>query len=116
MIFDEGLQPERTALAWRRSALALLVGSLAGARLLAPQLGVFALVLGVVGCGTGAWTYLAARARSRRVTARLLSDGHLGEGPHAGVLAATAGYCALLGVFALVFAVDHGLRGILTSR
>ena len=116
MIFDEGMQPERTALAWRRSALSLLVGSVAGARLLAPQLGVFALVLGVAGCGAGIWTYLAAGVRSRRTTARLLSDRHLGEGPHAGVLAATAGYCALLGASALFLVVDHGLRGILTSR
>ena len=45
-LFDAGLQPERTALAWRRTALSLTVGSLIGARLLTEQWGGLALVLG----------------------------------------------------------------------
>jgi hypothetical protein len=37
--WDPGLQPERTALAWRRTGLALTVGSLIGLRVLPPLLG-----------------------------------------------------------------------------
>lgn len=116
MIWDAGLQPERTALAWRRTALSVLVGSAAGARLLAPQLGVFAVVAGVLGCAFGAWMYVSAGARGRHATRTLFEDGHLGRGPGAWPLAATALFGGALGVFALFLVLDHGLGGILTSR
>jgi uncharacterized membrane protein YidH (DUF202 family) len=116
VIFDAGLQPERTALAWRRTALSVLVGSVAGGRLLAPQLGVLAVVAGVLGCAFGAWMYVAAGARSRHATRTLLAEGHLRSGPGAGALAVTAGFGGVLGVFALILVLDHGLGGILTSR
>lgn len=41
---DSGLQPERTALAWRRLALILLGFALASTRLLWPTLGAWALL------------------------------------------------------------------------
>lgn len=116
MSFDRGLQPERTALAWRRTALSVLVGSAAGARLLAPQLGSVVVAAGVLGGAFGVWLYVSAGTRARRVTATLLRQGHLRSGPGAGVLAVTALVGGLLGVFALVLVLDHGLRGILTSR
>lgn len=43
-LFDHGLQPERTALAWRRTALALIVASLIGIRILPLTLGAWAAV------------------------------------------------------------------------
>ncbi|ROP49315.1 MULTISPECIES: DUF202 domain-containing protein [unclassified Rathayibacter] len=42
--FDAGLQPERTALAWRRTALALTAGALVGIRILPTILGPWALL------------------------------------------------------------------------
>lgn len=114
--FDAGLQPERTALAWRRTALAVLVGSALLGRLLAPRSGTAAVVLAVAGCGAGAALHVAAGARGRGTVRALLRDGHLRAGPGAGLLAATAGVAVLLGVSAtvLVLSATHG--GILTSR
>jgi hypothetical protein len=48
-LFDPGLQPERTALAWRRTALSLAVASVASARLLFPVGATFALLAAVIG-------------------------------------------------------------------
>ena len=46
---DPGLQPERTSLAWRRTALSVAVGSLIGLRVLPPELGAFGYVVSVLG-------------------------------------------------------------------
>ncbi|MDM7832425.1 DUF202 domain-containing protein [Cellulomonas edaphi] len=46
---DAGLQPHRTQLAWRRTALALLGGSVVAVKVLEPVLGPGALALGAVG-------------------------------------------------------------------
>ncbi len=60
---DRGLQPERTSLAWRRTALSVAVGSLVGLRVLPPHLG----VLGYVACAVGlAWSLDLALTSARR--------------------------------------------------
>ncbi|MFT2753242.1 DUF202 domain-containing protein [Clavibacter sp. Sh2088] len=78
---DPGLQPERTALAWRRTALALVVGSLLGLRVLPALLGTAGLVVaaaGVVVAAAGVVAALAvlatAHRRYRRVH-RILTAG-----------------------------------------
>src|SRR6185503_9375612 len=46
---DAGLQAERTALAWRRTCLALLAGSLVATRILPEFFGAWSALLGVTG-------------------------------------------------------------------
>ncbi|WP_104118966.1 DUF202 domain-containing protein [Arthrobacter sp. B1805] len=59
-LYDAGLQPERTALAWRRTALSVGLGALVAARLLPVLLGhpVWAAIgiAGVMGSAAVWWT------------------------------------------------------------
>ncbi|PPF70441.1 DUF202 domain-containing protein [Clavibacter michiganensis] len=65
--YDPGLQPERTALAWRRTALALVVGSLLGLRALPAVLGAPGLALAFVGVALALSVLVTAHRRYRRV-------------------------------------------------
>lgn len=71
--FDEGLQPERTALAWRRTALALTAASLVAFRVLPELLGGGAWVLAAVGLTASVGVLVAAHRRYRRLH-RLLTS------------------------------------------
>ena len=64
--FDRGLQPERTALAWRRSCLALTVGSLVAVRILPDLLGAWALIL--TGFGVAASIALMVASHYRYIS------------------------------------------------
>jgi uncharacterized membrane protein YidH (DUF202 family) len=64
---DPGLQPERTALAWRRTALALVVGSLLGLRVLPTLLGSAGLGVAAAGVVAALAVLATARRRYRRV-------------------------------------------------
>ena len=71
--WDPGLQPERTALAWRRTGLALTVGSLIGLRVLPPLLGPAAYLLAGLGVVASLAVLAAAHRRYRRVHRLLLA-------------------------------------------
>ncbi|TQM10038.1 DUF202 domain-containing protein [Pseudonocardia kunmingensis] len=73
-LFDPGLQPERTLLAWRRTVLSLAVGSLVALRVLPPVLGEWAIGPGVVGVVLSGVLWVLA---GRRAAAgyRALRDG-----------------------------------------
>ncbi|MDW4572889.1 DUF202 domain-containing protein [Microbacterium sp. M3] len=78
-LYDPGLQPERTSLAWRRTALAIGVGSLIALRVLpaiaaSPELSGWWLVPGIIGLGFAVLLWLAAQARMRGLNAALLDD------------------------------------------
>jgi uncharacterized membrane protein YidH (DUF202 family) len=84
--FDVGLQPERTALAWRRTALALVVGAVVGIRVLPALLGPWALVPAGAGIVLAVTLLVASHRRYLRQHALLttaasarivLSDGRL---------------------------------------
>ncbi|MFD5215287.1 DUF202 domain-containing protein [Microbacterium sp. NPDC058345] len=103
--FDPGLQPERTELAWRRTALAIGVGSLLALRVFPPLArgGVelaASLAPGLLGFGFAAWLVVAARRRYRRWY-RALSTGARRESPGAALLLAVTVFVmttALVGV------------------
>ena len=102
--FDTGLQTERTLLAWRRTCLALALGSAVTIRLLTPELGPPAVVLGVGGVVVAASAYVLASHRYRRAHRSLTESAVL-----------TSGGRSLALVFGLVLLLDAaGLTYVLT--
>jgi uncharacterized membrane protein len=109
--FDPGLQPERTALTWRRAALSLAIGSLACGRLLEPGVGGIAWLLAVVGVALGTGLLLAASRRATLIDRTLHTHGDLASGPGAGLLATVTVVAVLVGVVGLVVTVRLGVGG-----
>lgn len=66
-VFDPGLQPERTALAWRRTGLALTVASLVAVRILPQVLGAWAVVPAGLGVTLSVAVLVVAHRRHVRV-------------------------------------------------
>ena len=85
-LYDPGLQPERTELAWRRTALAIAIGSLLSLRIfplvLPAGVEAWGFVPGVLGVGTAALLWVAARRRQVKGSAVLTgrADGPLPGG------------------------------------
>jgi len=106
--FDAGLQPERTALAWRRTCLALLAGSLVAARVLPELFGAWSALIGVAGA-VGAGALLAGAHRRYRAHHDDLNR-HGDRAPVAGgrMVAALASFAvgaALVSIGAVLFVV-----------
>lgn len=101
-LFDPGLQPERTELAWRRTALALGAGSLVALRLFPVAFGHPAWAFGgVAGLVMAALLWFAARRRYRAVNEVLRRDGDRGELPGAILIASLAVIVLVIGFTAL---------------
>ena len=77
-LLDRGLQPERTALAWRRTTLALAVGAIVALRLLSPVLGLWSIAIGLTGLALAA--VLSARRAHQATNALPHKSGHLPGG------------------------------------
>ncbi len=73
-MFRSGLQPERTFLAWRRTVLALLVGSVVSFRVLAPAIGWWSIPVGTAGLTVTGFVWALAAQRGRR-SLRALTNG-----------------------------------------
>ncbi|RIQ31045.1 DUF202 domain-containing protein [Jiangella rhizosphaerae] len=78
--YDPGAQNERTALAWTRTALALLVGVVLATRLAAEPLGPAAVVFGLLVAPVALAILLLARRRYRRSHEALHTDRSLPDG------------------------------------
>jgi len=75
--FDTGLQAERTALAWRRTALAMAVAAVGAGRLAAPTIGVLAYVIAGLGLVQAVSVGFAAQRRYRVTHSSLTARGDL---------------------------------------
>lgn len=76
-IFDAGLQPERTALAWRRTGLSPLGGFLIETRILPGAFGSWAALIGLVGVVTATVLLVATHRRYRVHHEQLTAFGDL---------------------------------------
>ncbi len=84
---DPGLQPERTALAWQRSALALAGASVIVARLTVSTAGIVALVVALSGLVHAAVIFLVQRRHYRIRSAGRVAP-HWPTAVHAALLSA----------------------------
>ncbi|GGD62738.1 DUF202 domain-containing protein [Microbacterium murale] len=110
-LFDPGLQPERTELAWRRTALALGAGSLIALRLLPVAFGHPAWAFGgVAGLALAATLWLAARRRYRAVNSVLVRDGDRGVLPGASIIAVLAALVLAIGLVSLAVVILTALH------
>jgi len=96
-LWDSGLQPERTRLAWRRTTLAIAVGALVALRVAPQVLGVAGLVAAASLAAFHAVVLVTAHRRSRATERALRSGGPL---PGALPLLAVAVSVAALGAVA----------------
>ena len=100
---DEGLQAERTALAWRRTALSVSVGSLASMRVLPDHLGRLAYVVCVAGLVWSADLAWTASRRYAQADAQVRAQGTCARsGASVCRTAVTAGGTALLALATIV--------------
>lgn len=110
-LFDPGLQPERTALAWRRTALAIGVGSLIALRVLPEALGSLVwLTPAVLGLMFAGWLWWHADRRYRATARVLAADGDRAALPGGALLAVLLAFLVAAGLLALgvVIAVALG--------
>lgn len=99
-LFDPGLQPERTLLAWRRTCLAFGVASLVGMRFTLEAPGLLAVVGGILGAGLAVLAYALAATGYRRSHRALQGSGVLDRSGlpmllAAGAVLAIGALCAL---------------------
>ncbi|KUM37664.1 DUF202 domain-containing protein [Arthrobacter sp. EPSL27] len=107
--FDAGLWVERTALAWRRTALAVAVGSLMALRILPEILGLWAFIPTALGAGVAMVALGLTRRRYRRIHTILTASESERVALSGGALPAIlAAVTVAGGVLALVAAVQLG--------
>ncbi len=102
-LFDRGLQPERTLLAWRRTCLALATAMAVLVKLLAFESDVMTILVGLAGLAVPTAAWLLVAHRYRRLHRRLTDPGSQPALPAGGPATAVATLAAVLfGMLALV--------------
>jgi uncharacterized membrane protein YidH (DUF202 family) len=105
---DQGLQAERTALAWRRTSLALAVAAAGAGRLAAPTLGRLAFALAGLGLVQAVAVGWGAARRHRTVQRAQGARGGLSAFRAGGLpMAALAASGAFTGLLALAFVLGR---------
>ncbi len=105
-LFDRGLQPERTLLAWRRTCLALATADAIAVKLLALESAVATVAIGMVGLVVPAIAWVLATARYRAVHRRLTrTDGETALPPGGPVIGVATLGAVLFGVLALLVVI-----------
>ena len=102
--FDDGLQPERTLLSWKRTTLLTAVASAAVARFTVNEFGWMAIVVGLLGLLASSISYFTVRRRYARQNNSLLERNQLETGALPFVLIAFA--TLLLAAFALGYILE----------
>lgn len=98
--FDPGLQPERVALSWQRTAMSIAVGSLVYARIIAPVIGAWALAPALAGLVLASMMGVKSSRRYQHHHRTLTSRrGHIADGLFLAFVAASV-FAA--GIFAFV--------------
>jgi putative membrane protein len=107
-VVDLGMQAERTALAWRRTALGVGVGGVVALRLAAPALGPVVALAAVSGGVLAALAFWLAGRRYRAVQTSLRDRGDLGAlARPAAPLVAVAVATTLIGGVAVAFVLTR---------
>jgi putative membrane protein len=107
-LFDAGAQAERTALAWRRTALGVAVGGVVALRVTGPVLGAAAAVAAVAGSLLAAAAWWVTGRRYRAVQRSLHGRGDLGALARPAVpLVAVSTAATLIGALAVAFVLDR---------
>ena len=107
-VVDLGLHAERTALAWRRTALGVAVGGVVALRLAAPALGPVVALAAVSGGVLAALAFWLAGRRYRAVQTSLRDRGDLGAlARPAAPLVAVAVATTLIGGVAVAFVLTR---------
>ncbi len=100
--FASGLQPERTALAWRRTTLSLLLGSVVSFRLLSPAIGAWSALVGCIGLLVTGIVWVLAGRRQRRAVAAVDGSAELPGGGLLFFLCVSTALAAAVGVIYVV--------------
>ena len=104
LVVDLGMQAERTALAWRRTALGVGVGGVVALRVAAPVLGPVVAAAAVSGGVLAALAFWLAGRRYRAVQASLRERGDLGALARPALpILAVAVSTSLIGAVAVAF-------------
>lgn len=105
-LYDPGLQPERTTLAWRRTAVAIAIGSILALRIFPSVIDnnlILGMAPGILGLWFAVWLWLASQKRYRAVNSWLVSAS--GRPPGAGLFLALSLFATITSLIALVIVV-----------